>query len=296
MAVTQQITAPAEFIQDLAKDYGTQLAGLTAVPMDTSQFAPSVAAQDPLQTQAASLAASGVGSYQPFLSAAQTSLAGAQDLLGPGAGTGAGSISSFMSPYQSSVIDTTLSEFDRNRAIQEQNIRSQQAGLGQLGAGRAGVQLSEFDTGAARERAALQAQLLQGGFQDAVSRRQQDFLNQQALAGEQLRGGQFQTGLASLVPGLQSSDIRTLGSVGAVQQAQNQAVLDAQREANRLAAFEPYERLNTFGSGNAQIMSGYPGRSQFTSVPNPTPLQTALGVGSTLSGIYGNIMGPVRIR
>ena len=67
MAVTQQITAPAEFIQDLAKDYGTQLAGLTAVPMDTSQFAPSVAAQDPLQTQAASLAASGVGSYQPFL-------------------------------------------------------------------------------------------------------------------------------------------------------------------------------------------------------------------------------------
>ena len=296
MAVTQQITAPAEFIQDLAKDYGTQLAGLTAVPMDTSQFAPSVAAQDPLQAQAASLAASGVGSYQPFLSAAQTSLAGAQDLLGPGTGTGAGSISSFMSPYQSSVIDTTLSEFDRNRAIQEQNIRSQQAGLGQLGAGRAGVQLAEFDTGAARERAALQAQLLQGGFQDAVSRRQQAFANQLGLAGEELRGGQFQTGLASLVPGLQSSDIRTLGSVGAVQQAQNQAVLDAQREANRLAAFEPYERLNTFGSGIAQIMSGYPGRSQFTSVPNPTPLQTALGVGSTLSGIYGNIMGPVRIR
>jgi hypothetical protein len=36
--------------------------------------------------------------------------------------------------------------------------------------------------------------------------------------------------------------------------------------------------------------------TQFSSVPNPTPLQTALGVGSTLSGIYGNIMGPVRIR
>ena len=175
MAVTQQITAPAEFIQDLAKDYGTQLAGLTAVPMDTSQFAPSVAAQDPLQTQAASLAASGVGSYQPFLTAAQTSLAGAQDLLGPGAGTGAGSISSFMSPYQSSVIDTTLSEFDRNRAIQEQNIRSQQAGLGQLGAGRAGVQLAEYGAGADRQRAALQAELLQQGFGQASAARQQDF-------------------------------------------------------------------------------------------------------------------------
>ena len=303
MAITESRVLPPQFIEDLATDYGKQLTALTAQPIDTSKLAPSVAAQDPLQTQAATLAQQGIGSYQPFVQAAQqagtdfgTGIAQAQALTGTGAGTGAGSIQDFMSPYQSQVIDTTLAEFDRQKSIQEQNIRSQQAGLGQLGAGRAGVQLSEFDTGAARERAALQAQLLQQGFGDAVSRRQQDFLNQQSLAGEQLRGGQFQTGLASLVPGLESSDIRTLGSVGAVQQAQNQAVLDAQREANRLEAFEPYERLNTFGSGIAQIMSGSPGRSQFSSVPNPTPLQTALGVGSTLSGIYGNIMGPVRIR
>ena len=201
-----------------------------------------------------------------------------------------------MSPYQSQVIDASLGEFDRQQQIQEQRIKDQQAQLGALGAGRAGVQLSEFGTGAARERALLQAGLLQQGFQQGQSARQQDFLNQQALAGQQLAGGQFQTGLASLVPGLQSSDIRTLGSVGAIQQAQQQAGLDAQREANRLEAFEPYERLNTFGSGIAQIMSGYPGRSQFSSVPNPTPLQTALGVGSTLSGIYGNIMGPVRVK
>ena len=53
MAVTRQITQAPSFIQDLAKDYGTQLAGLTAVPLDTSRFAPQVAAQDPLQTQAA---------------------------------------------------------------------------------------------------------------------------------------------------------------------------------------------------------------------------------------------------
>ena len=69
--------------------------------------------------------------------------------------------------------------------------------------------------------------------------------------------------------------------MGAIQQAQSQAQLDAQREANRLA-FEPYERLGTFGSGVAQLISGYPGQRQFTSVPNPTPLQTALGIGATL--------------
>ena len=285
MAVTQQITAPAEFIQDLAKDYGTQLAGLTAVPIDTSKFAPTVAAQDPLQTQAASLAASGVGSYQPFLTAAQTSLAGAQDLLGPGAGTGAGSISSFMSPYQSSVIDTTLAEFDRNRAIQEQNIRSQQAELGQLGAGRAGVQLAEFGTGADSERAALQAQLLQRGFDQASAARQQDFSNRLGIMAAQ-------SGFAEAVPALQRGDISTLGSVGAVQQAQAQAQLEAQRQANQLAAFEPQTRLDTYGRGITQLISGYPASgSQFTQTPNLSPLETALGFGLGVADIFGKIRG-----
>jgi hypothetical protein len=294
MAVQEQRTLPPKFIEDLAVDYGKQLTALTAQPIDTSKFAPTIAAQDPLQTQAATLAQSGIGAYQPFVTAAQqaatdfgTGITAAQQLTGTGAGTGAGSIASFMSPYQQQVIDTTLAEFDRQRAIQEQNIKSQQAGLGALGSGRAGVQLAEFGTGSDRERAALQAQLLQQGFQDAAARRQQDLANQVNLAGQQLQAGQFQTGLARLVPSLQTGDIRTLGSVGAVQQAQSQAQLDAQREANRLAAFEPYERLGTFGSGVASLISGYPGQRQFTSVPNPTPLQTALGIGTGLAGLYG---------
>jgi len=303
MAITEQRVLPPQFIEDLATDYGKQLTALTAQPIDTSKIAPQVAAQDPLQTQAATLAQSGIGSFQPFVTAAQqaatdfgTGIAQAQQLTGTGAGTGAGSISSFMSPYQQQVIDTTLAEFDRQKQIEEQNIRSRQAQLGALDAGRSGVQLAEFGAGAGRDRAALQAGLLQQGFTDAAARRQQDLINQRALAGDQLRAGEFQTGLASLVPGLQRGDVSTLGSVGAIQQAQQQATLDAQREANRLAAFEPYERLGTFGSGIAQLISGYPGRQTFTSVPNPTPLQSALGVGSTLAGIYGNIMGPVRIK
>ena len=294
MAVQEQRTLPPKFIEDLAVDYGKQLTALTAQPIDTSKFAPTIAAQDPLQQQAATLAQSGIGAFQPFVTAAQqaatdfgTGITAAQQLTGTGAGTGTGSIASYMSPYQQQVIDTTLAEFDRQRAIQEQNIKSQQAGLGALGSGRAGVQLAEFGAGSDRERAALQAGLLQQGFADAAARRQQDLANQVNLAGQQLQAGQFQTGLAQLVPSLQSRDIRTLGSVGAVQQAQSQAQLDAQREANRLAAFEPYERIGTFGSGVASLISGYPGQRQFTSVPNPTPLQTALGIGTGLAGLYG---------
>ena len=310
MAVQETRVLPPKFIEDLATDYGTQLTALTSHAIDTSKFAPTVAAQDPLQQQAATLAASGIGSFQPFVTAAQTQaadaatqlgtaatgIAGAEALLGTGAGTGAGSVSSYMSPYQTQVIDATLEEFDRNRAIQEQAIRDQQAQLGALGAGRAGVQLAEFGTGQARERALLQAGLLQQGFGQAQAARQQDLANRQALAGQraslagqQLGQAQFQQGLAQLVPSLQRGDISTLGSVGAIQQAQSQAQLDATREANRLAAFEPYERLGTFGSGVAQLISGYPGQRQFTSVPNPTPLQTSLGIGATLAGIYGSL-------
>jgi len=75
--------------------------------------------------------------------------------------------------------------------------------------------------------------------------------------------------------------------VGATQQAQAQAQLDAQREAARAAAFEPYERLGFYGSGVTGLMGGYPAQYQFSSIPNPTPLQTALGTGATLAGIYG---------
>ena len=292
MAITESRVLPPQFIEDLATDYGKQLTALTAQPIDTSKIAPQVAGQDPLQTQAATLAQQGIGSYQPFVQAAQqaatdfgTGIAQAQALTGTGAGTGAGSIQDFMSPYQSQIIDTTLAEFDRQKAIQEQNIRSQQAGLGQLGAGRAGVQLAEFGTGADRERAALQAQLLQQGFNQAQAARQQDFSNRLGIMAAQ-------SGFAEAVPALQRGDISTLGSVGAVQQAQAQAQLEAQRQANQLAAFEPQTRLDTYGRGITQLISGYPASgSQFTQTPNLSPLETALGFGLGVADIFGRIKG-----
>ena len=279
MAITRTLTQAPEFLQDLSKDFATQLVGLTSVPLDTSRFAPQVAAQDPLQTQAATLAGQGIGSYQPFLQQAQTTLAGAQGMLGSGAGTGAGTVSDFMSPFQSQVIDTTLAEFDRNRAIQEQTLRDQQAKLGVLGAGRAGVQLAEYGSGADRERALLQAGLQQQAFQDAVARRQQDFSNRFGIF-------EAQTGLAGALPQLQRADIASLGQVGAAQQLQQQRILDAQQEANRLQAFEPQTRLDTLGRGITQLISGYPGQSTQTQTPGLSRLETALGVASTIGSLF----------
>jgi len=297
-------------------------------------LAPTVAQQDQLQKDAQALATQGVGSFQPFLTRAQqeatlagglgtqalgqlgtagTQLTQAGTTLG-GIPTGAATsaqIQQFMSPYQSQVIDASLQEFDRNKAIQEQSIRDQQAALGALGSGRAGVQLAEFGTGAARERALLQAGLLQQGFQQAQGARQQDIANrfgisqaQAGLAGQRgaLAGatqglGAFRSGLAgqqaqlgAQTQALQGTDISRLGQLGALNQAQAQAQADATREAARMAAFQPQEELNRFADITTGIMGGMRGSGTSTqNIPNPTPLQTALGVGTTLAGIYGSL-------
>ena len=291
MAVTETRNLPAQFIEDLGKDYAKQLAATTAIKVDTSKFAPTVAAQDALQTQAATLAGSGVGSFQPFITAAQQAAADAGTTVSGIAGlTGAptaAQTAAFTSPFQQQVIDTTLAEFDRQRAINEQNIRDQQAALGALGSGRAGVQLSEFQTQSGRDRAALEAQLRQQGFQQAQAARQQDIQNRFGLAQAQSGLGQFQTGLAAQVPQLQRADISTLGQVGAAQQAQRQAELDAIRQGARTAAYEPLERLGFFGQGVTGLMGGYPAQYQFQSTPAASPLQTTLGLGTSLAGIFG---------
>ena len=190
MAITQSSVLPQQYISQLGQDYGQQLAGLTSIPLDTSQFAPTVAAQDPLQAQAATLAG-----------------------------------------------------------------------------------------------------LQQQGFGQAQQARQQDYLNQMGLSQAQQGLGQYQTGLGQQTQALGGVDVGLAGQVGGAQQAQTQAVLDAQREANRMTLYEPYERLGFFGQGLTGLMGGYPAQYQSQITPNPSPLQSALGIGATLGGIYGNIRG-----
>jgi hypothetical protein len=307
MAITQQSILPQEYVTDVGQDFATQLAGLTSVPLDTSKFAPTVAGQDALQTQAATLAGSGVGAYQPFLTSAAdygtqagTTLGGvspfisaAQTATGTGAGTGAGSIASYTSPYQQQVIDATLSEFDKQAAIRQQNIAALAARTGNLGGGREGVLSSEYQTTSDRNRALLNAQLLGQGFTQGAGLRQQDFANQLGLAGAQagLAQGQmgiggYQSGLAQLTPQLGRGDIATLTDIGGIQQAQDQRVLDAQAQANQMQAMEPYQRFNVYGQGLSRL-GQLPGSIQQTVTPDPTGLQTALGTASVVGGLMG---------
>jgi hypothetical protein len=68
--------------------------------------------------------------------------------------------------------------------------------------------------------------------------------------------------------------------------------LDADREAARMSAFQPQEQVDRYANIVTGIMGGYPGQIQQTNIPNPTPLQNALAIGSTGAGIYSALNNP----
>ena len=249
-------------------------------------LAPTVAAQDPMQTAAYTQATDptyGLGAYQPYTAAAQTAAGAAGALTGTGAGTGAGSIASYMSPYQTDVMQTTLDEFDEQALRQKAQQAANALGTpGAFGGGREGVLQAQYATQSDRNRAALHAQMLQQGWQQGQQARQQDFRQQQALATQQ-------AGLGTQALGNVQRQIAGLGTLGATQQAQNQAVLDAQRQFATMAVQEPTTRLGMLGTGVTGLMGGTQGLgTQIGQAPPQTsPLGTALGIGSTLAGIYG---------
>jgi len=161
--------------------------------------------------------------------------------------------------------------------MQRRGISDQALQAGAFGGARHGIAGSEYDAASDMNRARMEAQLYQQGYGQAQQGAQQAFGQQQQLA--------------QTVPGMYQQDIATMGQVGATQQAQLQAEEDAKREGLRMEAFEPYERLGYLGQGLTGIMGGYGNQYQFQQQPNPTPLQTALGTGATLAGIYGAVRG-----
>ena len=282
MATETSITRQAPYIEALGEQYGKDLTALTAKAMPTATYAPTVAGQDPAQQAAYTMATTqgqGIGAYAPYITQAGAYQTQAAGLTGPGAGTGVGSISSFMSPYQQQVIDETLKQYDIQSQKGLAGIGTMAARSGNLGGGREGVMRSEYQSQSDLNRAMLNAQMLQQAYGQAQQARATDFGQIRQLAADQ-------TQMAGFVPGLYGQDISRLGSAGAIQQAQTQAVLDAQREANRMAAYDPYERLGYMGAGLGNILGGMGGQYQTTIRPDPTPLQSALGILSTGLGAY----------
>ena len=274
-----QITQPPEFIEAAAKPYLTQLqqdvGGLRTADLSKVYGPQFVAGQDPLQQEAINVATAqqGLGSYAPFLQTAATRADEARQFVGPQA------YQAFMSPYQRDVIDATLQEFDIQAQKGLTGIAQRAIEAGAFGGGREGVQRAEYMSASDRNRAALQAQLLQQGFGQASQAAQQAFGQQQALATQQQQ-------LAALSPQLAGQQVAGLTSLGGALQSQRQAELAAQQQLAQQQLMQPLQATQALGSGITSLISGYPGAQQQTTQPSPSPLQSALGLGATLAGVY----------
>jgi hypothetical protein len=220
---------------------------LVGQQINTAGYAPQVAGQNALQT--------GV----------QTAAGGLGSLVGTGAGTGEGSIASYMSPYQQQVIDASLSEFDRNAAMNQNKISDSAISMGAFGGGREGVMQAEMLRNNQMGRAQLQANLLNQGYQQAQTARGADLAAQQGL-------GTYQN------------------QIGAGLQGFEQAGLDATQIANREAQYEPFTRLGLVGQQLAQIQ---PGAFASQTVGYAPPAAPASPMANFLGGAAGGagIMG-----
>jgi len=315
MAITEQRTLPPEYIEAAQKTFLADLtrqAGIPSITTATTQqpgetaemfaarqaqaqqfgitkagmadLAPQVAPESQLQIDARGLA-SGLGSFQPFLTKAGDAATAATGVTGP---MTEAQRTAYMSPYQSAVIQTTLDEFDRQADAQKTQQAAQALGTpGAFGGGREGVLQAEYASASDRNRAALQAGLLQQGFQQAQSARQQDFANQMGLAN-------LQSGLGARAQDFSRAQISGLGTLGSAQQAQQQAILNAQRQTAQMAVDDPRRRLSMLGSGITQLTPGA-GAVSISDAPeaaSASPLANALGIGLMGADIYGRIFGP----
>ena len=253
---------PAPFIEAAGKTYLEQLqsaiGGLKGADLSTV-MGPQFVAPTSQITQEAQALRGGLGSFAPFLQTAAAS-------------TGPQAYQQFMSPYQQDVISETLREFDVQAQKGIPSIAAQAVSRGVLGGGREGVVRSEYQTTSDRNRAALQAQLLQQGFGQAQQLAQQNFANQM--------------GLAQAAPQLFGQQISALGALGTQQQAQQQAQLGAQQQLLQAQQNQPLNLAQQLGQGVMGLISGYPAQFQTQQTPTPSPLQTALGAGATLAGVY----------
>ena len=312
-----QITRPSPIIEEAQKNYLTSLKDQVGTALNTDAFAPSVvgktaldqAIQQQQATQAglgtlsfdqtgaiSGLSGSGVASYQPFLDTAQSTLgdvspfitAAGQNFQTQAGLTGPTAYQNFESPYQSAVRDATLAQFDEQAQIRQQGITDQQAQLGVLGSGRAGVQSAEYQRKSDMDRALLQAQLNQQGFTQANQLAQQAFSNQGVLGAQQgqlagLTSGlaNQQLGLATTVPGLQAQALGMGQNLAQQDFGFRQAQSDAAREQNRMQQFESIDRLARLGQGITGLTPGAGTVTTQSGVPaaSPSPIGNALTAG-----------------
>ena len=224
-----------------------------------------------LQKLATQYAGQGIGSYMPFLQ-------GASDLYGQTtAKFDPTSYQQFMDPYTEEVIKQQYADINRLGNQQQQNLADAAIQAGAFGGGRQAIGSAEIGRNVLDQQARTGSQLRSQGFQQAMGSAMSDFQNRMG------RLGSAAGGLASLgasIPSLKQQELGFLFDMGARQQAQQQAGLDALYQNRLRQQMEPYQRLGFL----SDIFQGAPSsQMQFTTGTAPgsglSPFQQYLGYG-----------------
>ena len=275
-------TNPQQWVQP----YGQGLAGLAAQqlgrPIDVGAMTAGVAgpgaftqAQQQLTSDMGGLGAiqrdatgqisgftggTGIASFQPYLQSIQD-----KKLLDPSG------YEAYMSPYQQQVIDTTLAEFDKQAAIGKLGLGTSASQAGAFGGARHGIAQSEYQSSSDANRAMIQAGLLEKGFGTG-------------LRGQQQALGNI-SGMASLVPTLQSGLGQQFGAMGTQENQYAQALQNQMAAQNQMAMNYPMQRIgqaaNIFGTTAGQVpgapVTPFAGSPSYAGIGAFANLQSLMG-------------------
>jgi hypothetical protein len=275
---TGQYAAP--FLQPLGGLLADYTAGQLTQPQDISGLLPQVAGQNVLQQQALQQGATqaglgalqfnqqgqltgagqgtGIAGYEPYLQ-------GAAQLAGPQG------YQQYMSPYQQDVINTTLQNYDIQAQKGLAPLAANAVQSGAFGGAREGIQRAEYQSASDRNRAALEAQLRQSGFNTAQGLAQTGF-------------GQ-QTTLAGLQPSLAGSNISMLNQLGGQQQNYQQGILNALQQGAAIQNQYPLQRLGGITDIFGKLSQATPATPGQPITTNPY-----LSGAQAFSSIYGPYM------
>ena len=78
----------------------------------------------------------------------------------------------------------------------------------------------------------------------------------------------------------------SLGSLGAFRQGLTQQQLQAEADAARTGAYEPFQRLQQYGTGLGQV-SGLGAMATPIGQATPSPFSTALSTALGIGGLFG---------
>ena len=263
-----------------------------------------VAGFSPTQTSAMNLAMQGIGSFQPFLQAAQAAQtaglgtigAGAQTLAGADFGPGAGR--AFMDPYQQVVTQEALKEIDRQSQMASNQLAGQAVRAGAFGGSRFGIQQSELARNTADLKSRRIFEDLSRNFQQAQGAARA--ANQQRIQAGQVFGqlgrgvsgiGGAMAGLGAQQQALQGRDVSTLMGIGGLQQQLLQSTADTDF-ANRTALFNaPFQQLSSAAGILQQLSPQLIGQQVVAPLPQTNPFIQAAGLTATAAGGLGALLG-----